>query len=93
MDEDGEIVESVKEYDEVKYGRIPRSTRIELAYSITGNAMGLLGEGNALIAKALNGEEVSAYKLQDYLDGVTRLASVIGSIVSSEAFSRTEVPF
>ena len=94
MDEDGEDMEDSPNYNcKKEWGRIPRNTRIELAYQLTGTTMGLLGECNALISKVLEGEYVSAYTLRDYLDNVARLTSVIGTIVNAEAFDKREIPF
>lgn len=79
--------------EELKFGQIPRSTRIELAYGLTGTTMGLLGECDALIEKVLSGKEVSGYRMCDYLDNVAKLTYVIKGMIYSETFDRAEVPF
>lgn len=86
--EDGTTYAGKKEW-----GQIPRNTRIELAYQLTGSTMGLLGECNAMIAKVLNGEQVSAYWVRDYLNSVARMTSIIETIISAESFDQKEIPF
>jgi hypothetical protein len=95
MDDDGGIMEKQSKYGgkERGYGQVPRNTRIELAYNLTGTTMGLLGECNALIAKILEGGEVSGYKVSDYLDNVGKLTSVIRGMIYAETFNTDEVPF
>lgn len=76
-----------------KIGEIPRTTRVEFAYQLTGSTMGLLGESNAMIAGVLNGESTDIMRVQALLQSVQELCQVIERVLRNETYDFESVPF
>lgn len=72
---------------ERKYGQVPHTSRIEIAYDLADSTMGLLGECSLMIGRVLEGKYVNANSLRDNLDHVGRMSSILSQIVQSETFS------
>jgi hypothetical protein len=95
MEEKAPYVSFEKLQEELAVGRgdIPRSTKVEIAYSILGSAMALAGEANAVIARSMEGKGGRESDVFHLLSGSKSLMEVVSSILRFEAWNRGEVPF
>ena len=83
-------MEDQADYGVDDFGKIPKNSRIELAYSLIGVAMGLAGEANAAIAGALKGEKPSDRRVRVYLQNAGTIMRVVEDLVQIETWNYTD---
>ena len=86
-------MEDNQSYNIKEWGKVPRNTRIELAYAIIGNAMGVLGEANAATGRVLSGEKIEERTISSYFYAAESLIRVARDLINAETYSGSGVPF
>lgn len=80
-------MEEQEKYSANDYGKIPSSTRIEVAYALSRSAMDLTLEGCNGLAQAVSGQKVREQNVRNSFHNAAKILQVVQDLTQMETWN------
>lgn len=83
-------MEEQEKYSPNDFGKIPNSSKIEVAYALSRSAMDLTLEGTNSLARSLKGEKVREQAVRSSFHNAATILRVAQDLIQMETWSYTD---